>query len=123
MGDNMYLNLSQLGIDGTLCIQTPETDYNDGTPIDDMVLELNIFDNIIYYIKFSDDYETYEVYTCNLSGEEKTLIGTIPTEIISDLYNFSVAEEFVVIYGEDRETEERIAYMMWLDDGRCKKLW
>ncbi len=123
VGDNMYLNLSQLGIDGTLCIQTPETDFYDGTAIDDKVLELNIFDDAIYYIKFSGDYEDYEVYTCDLSGEEKTLIGTIPTEIISDLYNFSVAEDFVVIYGEDRETEERIAYMMWLDDGRCKKLW
>lgn len=106
-----------------MCIQTPETDFYDGTAIDDKVLQLNIFDNAIYYIKFGADYEDYEVYTCDLSGEEKTLIGTIPTEIISDLYNFSVAEDFVVIYGEDKETEERTAYLMWLDDGSCKKLW
>lgn len=123
VGNNIYRNLSRLGIGDTLCIQTPETDFNDGTPIDDEVLELNIFDNIIYYIKFSDDYGDYEVYTCDLSGEEKTLIGTIPIYILSDLYNFSVAKDFVIIYGEDIETEERTAYLMWLDDGSYEKLW
>ena len=124
VGDNMYLNLSQLGIDGTLCIQTPETDFYDGTAIDDKVLELNIFDDAIYYIKFGADYEDYEVYTCDLSGEEKTLIGTMPRELFTSYcYNLSVAEDFVVIYGEDKETDERTAYLMWLDDGSYEKLW
>ena len=123
VGDTFYHNFVRFGDSGTLYYETPETGSDAGTTIDDMVLQVNIFDDIIYYIRYSEDYENYEVYSCNLSGEEKTLIGTLPEESLWDLYNLSVAEDFVVICGSDSEREKSIAYIMWLDDGSYEQLW
>lgn len=123
VGNNFYGIYNRISVDGTVYLQTPETDFEKSTVIDDRAIQFNIFDNAVYYIKYTDDYETYEVYTCNLSGEEKTLIGTMPRGLFTDCYNLSVAEDFVVIYGKDRETEANTAYLMWLDDGSYEKLW
>ncbi len=124
VGDNFYGAYNPAGIDGVLYLQTPDTEYiESSTAIDDRVLQLNIFDNALYYIKLSEDYETYEVYTCGLSGEEKTLIGTMPRELFTDCYNLSMTEDFMIIYGKDRETEANPTYLMWLDDGSYEKLW
>ncbi len=120
IGDDFYGIFNRIGVGGPVYLQTPDIEFENSTVIDDMALQLNIFDNAIYYI---NDYKTYEVYTCDLSGAEKTLIGTMPEVLFTDLYNLSVAEDFVVIYGEDRETEADTAYLMWLDDGSYEKLW
>lgn len=120
--DNFYGIYDQIAAGDIVYLQTPKTDF-DSTAIDDWALQLNVFDNTLYYIKFGDDNETYEVYTCNLSREEKTLIGTMPRELFTDCYNLSVAEDFVIIYGNDRETETNSTYLMWLDDGSYEKLW
>ncbi|MBQ7765451.1 MAG: hypothetical protein IJ397_01255 [Lachnospiraceae bacterium] len=123
VGDNFYGAYNHVGIDGVVYLQTPDTVFENSTVLDNRALQINIFDQALYYVRLADDNETYEMYTCGLSGEEKTLIGTMPRELFTDCYNLSVAEEFVIIYGNDRETETNSTYLMWLDDGSYEKLW
>lgn len=119
--DNGYNN------SGSLYWATSGIESEDGDVIDpDEVIAYNIFDSKVYYIKYPADYsgnEPYEVYSYEPSNEEKVLIGTIPVGSFRNCYNMSMAEDFVIFYGEEQDTETDTAYLMWLDDGSYEKLW
>ena len=90
------------------------------TSIDSYVWRYNIFDDEIFYIKGED---TFEAWRCDPDGENKELIGTLPYSKYDSCYNLYMAEEYMVVYIKDRETKIDSAYLMWLDDGSCEKLW
>jgi len=88
--------------------------------IDSYVWKYNIFDGKIFYIKGED---TFEAWACDPNGENKEMIGTLPYGKYDSCYNLYMAEDYMVIYIEDRETKIDSAYLMWLDDGSYEKLW
>lgn len=96
-----------------------EVDYN--------VEQYNIFDDKIYYIKNFKDY--YEVWSCNMDGENKTLIGTVTPKQTE--YNNTendgcvglyVADGYVVIDFDDGEDSINERYIMQLDDGSVMEI-
>lgn len=90
------------------------------TSIDSFVWRYNIFDDEIFYIKGED---TFEAWRCDPDGENKELIGTLPYDKYDSCYQLYMGEDYMVVYIEDRETKVDSAYLMWLDDGSCEKLW
>ncbi len=96
--------------------------------IDTDVEQYNIFDGQIYYIKKSD--ECYEIWRCDLAGENKTVIGTvspknmtynntIENEKCIDLY---LADGYMVIDFNDGNGTVDERYIKWLDDGSVKEI-
>ena len=90
------------------------------TEIDSYVWRYNIFDDEIFYIKGED---TFEAWRCDSGGENKEMIGTLPYGKYDSCYNLYMAEEYMVVYIEDRETKIDSTFLMWLDDGSYEKLW
>ncbi len=104
--------------DFTLCRTSPEYGTN---IIETRTRSFNIFNNKIYYIK--DGSRNYKVYACDPSGENRVLIGYIPNDTLAQCRIMALTEDFVLMQGDNPETDEKTAYLMWLDDGSYEKLW
>ncbi len=87
-----------------LCMYTYNEDvgeYNKGILIDEYVDRYNIYAGKIYYIK-NVDLASYEIWSCDMDGNNKTLIGVLEPEISDDVKkhccdNILVGDGYIVV--------------------------
>ncbi len=100
----------------------------DETIIDTYVYSYNIFDGQIYYVKYMSDAEEYQIWNCDMSGENKTMLSAISAaDIKKGRDNIScrklhMGDDFMIIDFGNGNVKSCERYILWLEDGRIEQV-
>ncbi|MBE5944833.1 MAG: hypothetical protein E7258_07945 [Lachnospiraceae bacterium] len=98
------------------------------TIIDTHVYSYNIFDSQIYYVKYMSDEEEYQIWTCDMDGDNKSILTAIPAADIKkgrddiSCRKIHMGEGFMIIDFGKGNIKSCERYILWIEDGRIEQV-
>ncbi|MBO5426217.1 MAG: hypothetical protein J6A25_11970 [Lachnospiraceae bacterium] len=100
----------------------------DETIIDTHVYSYNIFASQIYYVKYMNDAEEYQIWTCDMDGDNKSMFTAIPAAEIKkgrddiSCRKLHMGEYFMILDFGNGNVKSCERYILWLENGRIEQV-
>ena len=100
----------------------------DETIIDTHVYSYNIFASQIYYVKYMNDAEEYQIWACDMDGDNKSMLTAIPAAEIKkgrddiSCRKLHMGEDFMIIDFGNGNVKSCERYILWLENGRIEQV-